>query len=162
MAEYRRTCSTASSQKVRDPVAVPGCASRTRANETWRAPELKLSPGKIWQNRVTAGGPRCTAVLHKRSRPASTSRKRRELSVNPGQAQPTSLQRFTPASPVGKTATHVSASTATKGDAATGHDDDQSMQPSSRETEGANDDENIFATTIVSLAFIQIIPWPIY
>ena len=90
---------------------------------------------------MTTGGPRCTAALHKRSRPASTSRKRRELPVNPGQAQPTSLRRFTPASPAGKTATHVSASTATKGDAATGHDDDQSMQPSSRETEGANDDD---------------------
>ena len=34
MAEYRRTCSTVSSQKVRDPMAAPGCASRTRANET--------------------------------------------------------------------------------------------------------------------------------
>ena len=103
---------------------------------------MKLSPGKIWQNRVTAGGPRCTAALHKRSRPASTSRKRRELPVNPGQAKPTSLRRFTPASPAGKTASHVSASTATKGDAATGHDDDQSMQPSSRETDGANDDDD--------------------
>ena len=67
--------------------------------------------------------------------------KEKRAARKPGQAQPTSLRRFTPASPAGKTATHVSASTATKGDAATGHDDDQSMQPSSRETEGANDDD---------------------
>ena len=51
-----------------------------------------------------------------------------------------SISLVVSASPAGKTATHVSVSTATKGDAATGHDDDQSMQPSSRETEGANDE----------------------
>ena len=98
---------------------------------------------------MTAGGPRCTAALHKRSRPTSTNRKRRELPVNPGQAQPTSLRRFTPASPAGKTATHVSASTTTKGGAATRHDDDQSMQPSSRETEGANDDDDVFSEMLL-------------
>ena len=56
--------------------------------------------------------------------------------------QPATIHR--PASPAGKTATHVSASTATKGDAASGHDDDQSMQPPSGETEGANDDDDYY------------------